>query len=266
MHYLDEGDSSAEVLLFIHGTPASSFLYRQFIHHFSKDYRCIAIDHIGYGLSAKPEHYTYTPEQHAKNLGALVDSLQLDSFHLFIHDFGGPIGLAMAMQRADRVKSITIFNTWLWSLEAEPEAKQIARFLKSGLGKWIYTCTNFSPGYLVKKSFYQKKAYTKAVQQGFKAPFQTKSDRFGIYGMAQSLLGSSAWYDSLWTKADVLQGIPKLILWGMKDPFLKPIMLEKWSTRFSDAHIERLESGHFVQEEKTEESIQLWLKWRKSLS
>lgn len=266
MHYVDEGDSNAEVLLFVHGTQASSFLYRKFIRHFGQNYRCIAIDHIGYGLSDKPEAYAYTPQQHAQNLMVLVDSLKLDSFHLFVHDFGGPIGLAMAMQRAQRVKSIAIFNTWLWSLEAEPEAKQIARFLKSGLGKWLYTRTNFSPSYLVKKSFYQKEAYTKAVKQGFNVPFQKKSDRFGLFGMAQSLLGSSAWYDSLWMKADVLKDIPKLVLWGTKDPFLKPAMLEKWSSRFPNAHIERLESGHFVQEEKTDESIQLWLKWRKSLS
>lgn len=64
MHYVDEG--KGEILLFVHGTPTWSFLYRDIIKTLSLNYRCIAIDHLGFGLSANPGSFSGTPQDHAK--------------------------------------------------------------------------------------------------------------------------------------------------------------------------------------------------------
>jgi len=92
IHYLDEG--KGETILFVHGTPTWSFLYRNYIKELSKNYRCIALDHLGFGLSDKPKNFPGTPQLHSENLKALIDALQLKDITLVVHDFGGPIGLS----------------------------------------------------------------------------------------------------------------------------------------------------------------------------
>ena len=91
MHYVDEGEG--ETLLFVHGTPTWSFLYRDMIQALSKNHRCVAIDHLGFGLSEKPEKFSGLPEDHAENLAAFIKKLDLRDITLVVHDFGGPIGL-----------------------------------------------------------------------------------------------------------------------------------------------------------------------------
>src|SRR3954465_4600219 len=96
MHYIDEG--KGEVILMVHGTPTWSFLYRHLIKDLSGNYRCIAIDHLGFGLSDKPRKYSYKPEELAKNLRHFIEKMNLKNITLMVHDFGGPIGLAYAIE------------------------------------------------------------------------------------------------------------------------------------------------------------------------
>jgi hypothetical protein len=76
-HYVDEGNG--QPFLMVHGNPSWSFLYRDMIKSFMGDYRCIAPDHIGCGLSEKPDNtvFPYTLKAHIDNLEALIDSLNL---------------------------------------------------------------------------------------------------------------------------------------------------------------------------------------------
>lgn len=104
MHYVDEG--KGDVILFVHGTPSWSFLYRNYIKTFSADYRCIAIDHIGFGLSEKSESFVGSPQEHARNLSEFIRKLELQNITLVVHDFGGPIGLAAAMDNPERIKKL----------------------------------------------------------------------------------------------------------------------------------------------------------------
>ena len=91
-HYLDEGDG--ETLLFLHGNPTWSFYYRTLIQGLKDSYRCVAPDHIGCGLSGKPQNYSYTLETHIDNLERFVDALELKNITLIMHDWGGEIGRA----------------------------------------------------------------------------------------------------------------------------------------------------------------------------
>ncbi len=91
MHHLDEG--KGDIILFVHGTPTWSFLYRDIIRHFAESYRCIALDHIGFGLSEKPVNFDGTPQSHSKNLTALIKKLNLTNITIVVHDSGGPIGI-----------------------------------------------------------------------------------------------------------------------------------------------------------------------------
>lgn len=155
LHYIDEG--KGEVLLFVHGAPTWSFNYRKLIKPLSADYRCIALDHIGFGLSDKPSEYEYTTKKHSENLKLLVKQLRLKKINIVVHDFGGPIGLSYAIDEPQNVNKIVAFNTWMWSSEGEPEYKKMKKFLKSPLLPFLYKRMNFSPKVLLPAMYADKK-------------------------------------------------------------------------------------------------------------
>lgn len=255
MHYIDEGEG--EVLLFVHGTPTWSFLYRNYVKKLSANYRCIAIDHLGFGLSDKPRNFAGTPQKHYENLSLFIDSLQLDSFTLIVHDFGGPIGLPYAIQHPEKVSNIVLFNTWLWETKTDEAAQKVNKLLHSKLGNAIYLNTNFSPKVLLKKAFYDTKKLPKNVHQHYQQPFPNKANRYGLLKIGQALVGSSNWYKEQWEQIDSIKNHPTLILWGMEDAFIKPNQLEKWKGILTNKEVHTFKAGHFVQEEYFEESLRV---------
>lgn len=247
MHYIDEG--AGEVLLFVHGTPTWSFLYRQQIQALRTHYRCIAVDHLGFGLSDKPEAGNYHPARQAERLEQLVSALGLQEITLIVHDFGGPIGLHLAIRHPERVRRVILFNSWLWSTAEDPNARQAARFLKSRLGKWIYRQTNFSPKILLKQGFRDKKTLTREIHRHYLRPFGGAADRSGLFQIAQSLLGASDWFGELYRQRAQLAAIPALQLWGEQDPFIQGYQKDRWLEIFPDLEQHSLPAGHFAQEE-----------------
>ncbi len=116
MHYVDEGKSD-HVVVMVHGNPAWSFYFREIITCLSRSFRCIAPDHIGFGLSDKPFDWDYYPESHSDNFRTFLDQIDTDSITLIVQDWGGPIGLSYAIKYPEKVKSLVIMNTWMWSVK-----------------------------------------------------------------------------------------------------------------------------------------------------
>lgn len=253
MHYLDEG--RGEVILFVHGTPTWSFLYRHFIEVFSKTHRCIAIDHLGFGLSEKPLDFEGSAQAHSENLTEFIDKLELEQVTLVVHDFGGPIALGWANEHPEKVKQIVLFNSWLWKTAGDPEAQKADRLIRSSLGRFLYLYLNISPRLLLKKGFADKSRLSPKLHRHYLKPFPDKHSRLGLYRIAKSLVGSSDWYRQQWDHLASLEEKPWLILWGMKDDFLKPSYLEKWQYRLPHATVKTLDCGHFVQEEATSDAL-----------
>jgi haloalkane dehalogenase len=253
MHYVDEG--KGETILFIHGTPTWSFLYRDFIRTLSKGYRCIAIDHLGFGLSESPSDSPGTPEWHAQNLSGFIQKMGLRDITLVVHDFGGPIGLAAGSEHPDRIKRVVMFNTWLWATKDRKDVQKIDKLVNGWLGKYLYLNMNFSPKVLLKKGFADKQNLGKAVHNHYTKPFPNKVSRHALLHLAQALAGSSDWYQAQWEQLDWLSSKPCLILWGTEDKFIDTGNFQKWKERFPHARSRSFNCGHFVQEERTEESV-----------
>src|SRR5215218_1719106 len=118
LHYVDEGPPDAAPLLFVHGNPTWSYLWRRPIAELSaRGHRCVAFDHMGFGRSDKPAQLSaYSLERHVDNALALVDALDLNDVTLVAHDWGGPIGLGALLQRSDRLRGLVLMNTWAWEL------------------------------------------------------------------------------------------------------------------------------------------------------
>lgn len=250
LHYIDEG--KGETLLFVHGTPSWSFDFRNVIKKLKNHFRCIAIDHIGFGLSDKPKDYDYSTQNHSHTLEKFIVEKQLKDVTLVVHDFGGPIGLHYAVQHPENVKRLVIFNSWLWSSKDDPDFIRFSKVLKSPLLPFLYRYFNFSARFLLPGSFGDHKISKKILSQ-YTQPFGKKSERNGTVAFAKSLLYDQDWFEELWANRRSINHKPTLFIWGMQDTFVKPKYLEKFITGFPNATVHRLPgSGHFPQEEEPE--------------
>lgn len=250
LHYIDEGQG--EVILFVHGTPSWSFEFRNVIKYLSKKYRCIALDHIGFGLSDKPAGYDYSIQNHTATLLKLINHLQLNQFTMLVHDFGGIIGLAAAEQIPEKISKLIILNTWCRSIQDEPEYKKMKGILGSPLMPFLYRYFNFSAKYILPAAFGERSRLTPEVHQQYLKPFGNAGERNGTVAFAKSLLRDQDYYESIGKMLPVLKNKPVLIIWGMKDAFITEKHLLWMQEQFPIAEVVKYEdAGHFVLEEKS---------------
>lgn len=252
MHYIDEG--KGEILLMVHGIPDWSFSYRHLIKNLSKNYRCIAPDNLGYGLSEKPEDADYSHPAHARRLEEFIDRLGLKNINLLLHDFSGSMGIYYAKNHPENVIKIIVGNSWVWSLQNDKHFGTGAKLISSWLGRFLYLKLNFSVNFMLKQSFADKAKLTKAIFDQYKYA-QDKAARKANYRLAKDLVGAHEWHDSIYNKREKLLSKPMLLLWGMKDKFFPAeTMLPKWLEAFPNAKVVKLENvGHFFQEEAPQE-------------
>jgi haloalkane dehalogenase len=178
VHYIDEGQGPA--MLFLHGNPTWSFLYRHIVSSLRDRFRCIALDYPGFGLSARPPGYGYTAAEHARIVGELVDHLGLEDFLLMGQDWGGPIALAVALDAPGRVTGFVLGNTWFWPLTRTSD-KLFAHLFSSPVGQWAILRRNifverFLPRLMARKLSSQEMEHYRAVQP-------TPGARVGIAGV-----------------------------------------------------------------------------------
>jgi len=250
LHYIDEGEG--DIIVFVHGTPSWSFDYRNVIKKLKLNFRCVAIDHIGFGLSDKPEHYDYSTENHSLTLEKFILDQNFENITLVVHDFGGPIGLNFAIKHPEKIKNMVILNSWLWSSKEDPEFIKLSKVLKSPLLPLLYRYFNFSPRFILPQSFGENKL-SKHILNHYCKPFANKSQRTGTLAFALSLLNDQNWFQQLWDTKQEICNKPTLFIWGMKDPVIKSNYLDKFVSGFGQSMTVKIETaGHFAQEEQPE--------------
>jgi haloalkane dehalogenase len=256
MHYVDEG--SGEPLLFVHGTPTWSFEWRHLIRALSPGYRCIAPDHLGFGLSDRPREASYTPEAHAERLVAFLERLAPAPFTLVVHDYGGPIALPIGLRQPERVKRLVLINTWMWSFAGDCGMASKARIAGGPLGRFLYRWVNFSLRVITPMAYGDRRKLTPAIHRQYLERFPDRGSRGAVlWPLARAILGSGAFYDSLWQQRAKLSGRPALIVWGMKDPAFPPYQLARWREALPGARVAELpHAGHWPHEEEPERVIE----------
>jgi haloalkane dehalogenase len=248
MHYVDEG--TGPTVLFVHGTPTWSFEWRHQIRALSPRYRTVAVDLVGMGLSDRPTDFAYTPEAHSDALNEFVEKLDLRDITLVVHDFGGPIGLPLAVHDHSRVARVVVINTFAWSLDDDPGVRRPARLLGGAVGRWLYRRLNFSLRVIVPAAFANKRALTPETHRQYLAPFPDAESRGRVlHAFARALLGSSDFYRRIADRLHTLRNRPALIIWGTSDPAFRVNHLERWMSVLPHARVVRLPAGHWPQEE-----------------
>lgn len=249
MQYVDEGEGPA--VLLVHGTPTWSFEYRHLIEGLRGTHRCVAPDHLGFGLSDRPEGASYTPEAHAARLREFVRAIGLKRFTLVVHDFGGPIGLPLALDAELEVERVVVLNSWMWSFAGDVAMERTARVAGGRLGRWMYKWLNASLRLIAPGAWGDRRKLTPAIQGQYLAPFVEREARVRVlWALARALLGSSAHYKGLWSRREALAAKEVLLVWGMKDPTFGAAALERWEKALPRARVVRCEAaGHWPHEE-----------------
>ena len=260
LHYVDEGPRDAAPLLFVHGNPTWSYLWRQPIAELSEQgHRCIAFDHMGFGRSDKPSQLRrYTLQTHIDNALALIDELDLRDVVLVAHDWGGPIGLGAMLERADRLRGLALINTWAWELPSflPPFVRE---FRTEGLGEILALGGNLFvesiPGGMAQRST------DPVMMDAYRAPFPDYWSRVGALAFQRDIPlterdRSAALMSTIHERLQELD-VPVTLVWGMRDRVFQPVFLDQWRELFPDAKVTELEdAAHFVPEDRPDAVVE----------
>jgi len=258
IHYVDEGESSEEVVLLIHGEPTWSYLYRKMVPIVSESgYRVIVPDLVGFGKSDKPinqEDYTY--EKHVGWISSFIESLDLKNINLFCQDWGGLIGLRIVSEQGYRFNRIIASNTSL----PTGDFKVPKAFFN--WQKFSQDTPVFNASKIVKSSCVNK--ISNEVQKAYDAPFPDETykagaRRFPMLVPTSPNDPSSQPNREAWEKLKNWHK-PFLTAFSDSDPITKggDILFQKLIPGCKGiSHKTIVGAGHFLQEDKGPELAQL---------
>ncbi len=263
-HYLDEGRPDDPPVVMLHGNPTWSFYYRTLIPEISRHHRVIVPDHIGCGLSDKPQNYAYTLDQHIRNVEKLVAHLGLKDITLVLHDWGGPIGMGYAARHPDNVARFVIFNTAASGERIAAIPKRIKLCRLPLLGEVAVRTINGFAGGALQFAVSRPGRLTPAIRRGYLAPYDSPAHRIAIHRFVQDI-PLEADHPTHETVAEIEAGLsqfqdrPMLIIWGADDfCFTIEDFLTDWRLRFPQAEVHVLaNAGHYVVEDAHEQILPL---------
>ena len=250
MHYLDEG--KGPIVLMLHGNPTWSFFYRNLINAFvAAEFRCIVPDHIGCGLSDKPNDYPYTLKRRIEDAERLIDYLDIDRFSLVVHDWGGAIGCGLAGRRPDALEKLVVLNTAAFRSKHIPW--RIAAVKIPVIGEFVIRGLNGFSAPAVTMAVESR--LPDPIKRGYLWPYQSWSDRVAVWNFVKDIPLSKR-HRSYATLLEVENGLSKLkdkpvqIVWGGRDFCFNQHFFERWCKLFPKAETRMHEaSGHYVLED-----------------
>lgn len=245
VHYIDEG--VGDPILFLHGNPTWSFLYRGIVIRLKPKFRCIAVDYPGFGLSARPDGYSYTPGEHAGIVRDLVRHLDLERLTIMGQDWGGPIGLRVAVDELDRLRSLVMGNTWYWPIE-DWQTKTFSYVLSMAPMQSQILNNNFFVEKIMPLGV--KHRLAEEVMGHYREALPTPESRVGAAEFPRQLLEASAWLGDLEDAVrERLSNVPMLLTWGVHDIAFSKHYLERFRDDFRMAQVRRLDAKHYIQED-----------------
>lgn len=250
MHYLEEG--TGPPVLCLHGEPTWSFLYRKMIPRLAPHARVLAPDYFGFGRSDKPtEPGWYTFDRHCESIRRFVEERALWGLTVVVQDWGGPIGLRLAVEHPERVDRLVILNTGIGG--GRPPSESWLRFrevVRAAGG-------DFQAGRLIRTA--AVRGLSDDVVAAYDAPFPTPESKAGVLAFPEQVPTEPEHPNttpllairealSSWEK-------PALVLFGDSDPIFAPAVAERIAEWIPGALPAELveNAGHFVQEDAGEE-------------
>lgn len=268
LHYLDEGPASdgprgaagpAETILCVHGNPTWSFYWRHLVRAWRSRYRVVAIDHLGCGLSDKPQNYPYRLADHVDNLRRLIVELDLRNVTLVAHDWGGAIGVGAALAESERFARLVLTNTAAFRSSRCPLRIRACRI--PALGPLAVRRFNLFLRAALVMATAKPERFTPTVRAGYLAPYDNYANRIAIERFVADIPLSPG-HPSYETLHQIEAGLPRLaelpilLAWGMRDWCFTPRFLDRFREIWPHAEVRRYDDvGHFTAEDAHERLI-----------
>jgi haloalkane dehalogenase len=258
-------------LLFVHGNPTWSFHWRRFIAALRSEHRCVAPDHLGCGLSDKPQRQIPLAE-HIENLSALVDKLKLERITLVAQDWGGAIGLGAMLQRPERLERIVLFNTGAFPPRYIPWRIRACRVPL--FGRLAVQGANLFSRAALRMTLARRTRLEPEVAAGYLAPYDSWAHRRAVYGFVKDIpqprrrvspklasvfrrnTATGQLLADIERRLPVFSDRPISLIWGLRDWCFRPDCLERFVEAWPQAEVHRLaDVGHWVVEDAPDESL-----------
>jgi haloalkane dehalogenase len=265
MSYLDEGPRDGEVVVMLHGNPSWSYYWRKLVLALrdpaaGKAYRCIVPDHIGMGLSDKPDEaaYRYTLQSRIDDVETLLDSLGITGpITLAVHDWGGGIGFGWGLKHSGQIRRLVILNTGAFPL---PPAKPLPKALKLGrdLALGTLLIRGFNAFSSVASFVGVEKKMPRDVRRAYVAPYDSWANRIATSRFVQDIPlgeGDAAWplAQAMGRKLPEYADRPAFIGWGLRDFVFDRHFLEGFTQALPRAEVHAFEdANHYVLEDKAD--------------
>ncbi|MFD0739834.1 alpha/beta fold hydrolase [Lysobacter koreensis] len=263
MSFLDEGPRDGEVVVMLHGNPSWSFYWRKLVRGLSDRYRCIVPDHVGMGLSDKPDdaagaapRYDYTLQSRVDDLAALLRHLGIDGpLTLAVHDWGGMIGFGWALTHMPQVRRLVVLNTAAFPLPAtKPMPWQIAMGRHSRVGGLLIRGFNlFARG---AAWFGTRRRMPAAVRRAYIGPYRGWRNAISTLRFMQDIpldARDRAWplLEASAQRLPQYADRPAFIGWGLRDFVFDRHFLAGFTAAWPQAQVHAFEdAGHYVLEDK----------------
>lgn len=265
VHYVDEG--SGPTLLFLHGNPTWSFLWRDVISALRRDFRCIALDYPGFGLSTAATGYRYLPEEHAEVVTAFVDALGLERVTMVGQDWGGPIGLAAAQRRPGVFDRLVLANTWAWPVNGVLHFEAFSRIVGGPPMRFLVRQFNVVVNAFIPTGHRRRKA-TAAEMVHYRRALDTAERRQACAVLPSRILASRDFFAEVEAGLADLAELPTLIVWGDADIAFRPQERERLEATFPNHETVIVEgAGTYVESDAPEEfvaAVRGWLARQRS--
>lgn len=258
MSFLDEGPRSNEAVLMLHGNPTWSFYYRHLVRALAPTIRCVVPDHVGMGLSEKPQDYDYRLATRIADIEALVESLGLKRLHLVVHDWGGAIGFGFAARHPELIGRIVILNTAAFTSSRIPLRIAVCRI--PILGPLIVRGANGFAGPATRMAMHRRRL-SKIERRGYLLPYHSWANRVAVNAFVQDIPlrpSHSSWA----ILRDVESGLAAFrdhkvaVIWGGRDFCFNDHFLARWREFLPNADVHRIaDAGHYVLEDAREEVV-----------
>ena len=261
MHYIDEGPPEAPPVLLLHGNPAWGYLWRSVIPPLLEaGLRVVVPDQIGFGLSEKPhDRGAHTLDNHAANVVALLDRLDLRGVTFVCHDWGGPTGLAALVTRPHRGAAVAVMSTWAWNSPSAEFHRRVApwRLMHAPLtGPYLLGRRAAMPGRGMYLSVVDRAVFAERAMSGYVEVLGDADERALTWIWPRSIpLGRDtdiARERFNWLEDRVrAMRLPATVIWGREDDVFDPeVFAMRWHELWPHAEGTHFVTGrHFLQED-----------------
>jgi haloalkane dehalogenase len=263
VHYVDEG--SGPPLLLLHGNPTWSFLYREIINGLRDQFRCIAVDYPGFGLSRAGPDYGFTPREHSQVVERLVVQLDLNEVTMMVQDWGGPIGFGVATRHPDRFTGFVIGNTWAWP-KSDLGTQVFSRLLGGPIGANLILRRNYFVEKIIPANI-KRGNVSELVMDAYRGPFATQAVRQPMHVFPREILESRPFLAEIERGLPALADRPALIVWPTKDLAFRGRERRRWEKSFPKHQTLLLQgAGHYIQEDASQEIVDAVRTWQARLA